>query len=173
LYLNFLFLLIQPILLNTGTAKVPYAWDPIVVPLSVFRIGQLFIVSVPGEFTTMAGRRLRNAVVQIATEHGIENPFVTIAGLANTYTGYIVTHEEYIGQRYEAASTLYGPHTLSAYIQEFKRLTRDLLNDKASVSEAAPLDLSKYQVSLLPPVVFDSIRFGRKVSLRIDQMSIQ
>lgn len=29
------------------------------MPLQMFRIGQLYIIGVPAEFTTMAGRRLR------------------------------------------------------------------------------------------------------------------
>ena len=47
---------------------------------------------------------------------------VVIAGLSNTYTDYITTPEEYSVQRYEGASTIYGPYTLVAYIQEFNRL---------------------------------------------------
>ena len=47
---------------------------------------------------------------------------VVIAGLSNTYTDYITTPEEYSVQRYEGASTIYGPHTLPAYIQEFNKL---------------------------------------------------
>ena len=39
-----------------------------------------------------------------------------LGGPANTYTHYITTEEEYAIQRYEGASTLYGPHTLNAYI---------------------------------------------------------
>ena len=42
---------------------------------------------------------------------------VVIAGLANTYSSYIATFEEYGVQRYEGASTIFGPHTLDAYIQ--------------------------------------------------------
>jgi Neutral/alkaline non-lysosomal ceramidase, N-terminal len=42
---------------------------------------------------------------------------LVIAGLTNTYSSYITTFEEYGVQRYEGASTLYGPHTLDAYIQ--------------------------------------------------------
>ncbi len=40
-----------------------------------------------------------------------------IAGLTNTYSSYITTREEYAAQRYEAASTIFGPSTLDAYIQ--------------------------------------------------------
>lgn len=42
---------------------------------------------------------------------------VAISGLTNTYASYVTTWEEYQVQRYEGASTLYGPHTLDAYIQ--------------------------------------------------------
>jgi hypothetical protein len=37
-------------------------------------------------------------------------------------THYIVTAEEYEAQRYEAASTLFGKHTLAAYILKFTEL---------------------------------------------------
>lgn len=47
---------------------------------------------------------------------------VVITGLANTYTSYVTTPEEYSVQRYEGASTPYGPYTLLAYIQEFNKL---------------------------------------------------
>ena len=46
-----------------------------------------------------------------------EDVHLVIAGLTNTYSSYITTFEEYGVQRYEGASTLYGPHTLDAYIQ--------------------------------------------------------
>ena len=154
----------KPILLNTGNAKLPYPWDPAAVPISVFRVGQLFILNVPGEFTTMAGRRLRRAVRAILVANSINDPVITIAGLANSYTHYITTFEEYAGQRYEAASTLYGPHTLAAYIQEFERITLHLLDDTPAASDPPPADLSSKQLSLLPPVVVDIIGIGKKVS---------
>lgn len=42
---------------------------------------------------------------------------VVLAGLTNTYSSYVTTFEEYGVQRYEGASTIFGPHTLDAYIQ--------------------------------------------------------
>ena len=36
------------------------------------------------------------------------------------------THAHVQQQRYEGAATAYGPHTLSAYIQEFKKLATNL-----------------------------------------------
>ncbi len=54
-------------------------------------------------------------------------PYVVLAGLSNVYTHYITTYEEYQRQRYEAASTLYGPYTLDAYLKQYRILTKHLL----------------------------------------------
>jgi neutral ceramidase len=60
------------------------------------RIGQLLIAAVPGEFTTMAGRRLRDALNSEAANNGGPSSVKTvIAGLSNGYTHYITTFEEY------------------------------------------------------------------------------
>lgn len=64
----------------------------------------------------------------------------------------------------QGASTLYGPHTLSAYIQEFKKLAMALINGDTIESGPQPPDLLDRQISLLPPVVVDvtppGINFG-------------
>lgn len=54
------------------------------------------------EFTTMAGRRLRDAVKTVLKEGSNGREFsVVIAGLTNSYSQYIATFEEYQVQRYE------------------------------------------------------------------------
>ena len=54
------------------------------------------IAAVPGEFTTMAGRRLRDALnSEAANNGGPSNVKTVIAGLSNGYTHYITTFEEY------------------------------------------------------------------------------
>lgn len=111
--------------------------------------------------STMAGRRLRYAVKKVLMDRGVADPIITIAGLANSYSHYVTTVEEYAGQRYEAASTLYGPHTLAAYIQEFRRLTTDLVEGRDSVSGSPPMDLSSRQLSLIPLAGLDTIGLGR------------
>ena len=45
----------------------PYSWQPNVVDTQLFRIGQLLILAVPGEFTTMSGRRLHEAILKVST----------------------------------------------------------------------------------------------------------
>lgn len=168
----------KPILLDTGEMKEPYDWAPSILPIQMLRIGQLVILSVPGEFTTMAGRRLRDAVKSVLNSgnvKGFENDaHVVIAGLSNAYSQYVTTFEEYQIQRYEGASTLYGPHTLSAYIQEFKRLASALVTGQPVEPGPLPPDLLDKQMSLLPPVVMDAtpprVKFG-DVSTDVPQNS--
>ncbi|XP_022755856.1 neutral ceramidase 1-like [Durio zibethinus] len=154
----------KPILLDTGEMNRPYDWAPSILPIQILRIGQLVILSVPGEFTTMSGRRLRDAVKTVLTSSGKgefgSNIHVVIAGLTNTYSQYVTTLDEYQVQRYEGASTLYGPHTLSAYIQEFQKLASALIKGQPVESGPQPPDLMNKQISLLTPVVMDSTPAG-------------
>jgi len=111
----------------------------------------------------MAGRRLRKALKnQIVASKimGDQEPIITIAGLSNSYMHYLTTYEEYQGQRYEAASTLYGPHQLSAFLQEFDRITGDMIDNKVSTTGLPPPDLSKDQASFLPGVIADFAPIG-------------
>uniref|UniRef100_A0A6N2M2V4 Neutral ceramidase n=1 Tax=Salix viminalis TaxID=40686 RepID=A0A6N2M2V4_SALVM len=143
----------KPILLDTGEMERPYAWAPAILPVQILRIGQLVILSVPGEFTTMAGRRLRDAVKMVLTSGASKefgsNVHIVISGLTNTYSQYVTTFEEYEVQRYEGASTLYGPHTLSAYIQEFRKLGAALISGRPVEPGPQPPDLLDEQISLL------------------------
>lgn len=58
---------------------------------------------------------------------------VVLSGLSNVYTHYVTTWEEYQVQRYEGASTLYGPNTLRAYQGQYQYLTRSIMEVKQSV----------------------------------------
>nr|KJB57997.1 hypothetical protein B456_009G189600 [Gossypium raimondii] len=157
----------KPVLLSTGEMFVPYAWAPAILPIQILRLGNFVILSVPGEFTTMAGRRLREAVKETLINNGngeFDNETrVVMAGLTNTYSQYIVTFEEYKQQRYEAASTLYGPHTLSAYIQEFKKLAKAMATgEQLGGTGLSPPDLSSVQLSLLQDPLGDSPPPGKR-----------
>ncbi|KAB2082314.1 hypothetical protein ES319_A05G189500v1 [Gossypium barbadense] len=157
----------KPVLLSTGEMFVPYAWAPAILPIQILRLGNFVILSVPGEFTTMAGRRLREAVKETLINNGngeFDNEtHVVIAGLTNTYSQYIATFEEYKQQRYEAASTLYGPHTLSAYIQEFKKLAKAMATgEQLGGTGLSPPDLSSVQLSLLQDPLGDSPPPGKR-----------
>ncbi|KAJ8721230.1 hypothetical protein PYW07_002005 [Mythimna separata] len=148
----------KPILLATGRAKFPYEWQPKVVSCSVARIGSFFLAAVPGEFTTMSGRRLRNVIAKTAPEA----KKVVIAGLSNIYSDYIATPEEYQAQRYEAASTIFGPHTLDIYLNKYVELTNALISSKDMPLGPEPPDLSSQLISLIPPVLWDSAPWGHE-----------
>ncbi|KAF4550315.1 Hypothetical protein D9617_17g045820 [Elsinoe fawcettii] len=116
----------KPILLDVGETQRPYLWTPNIVDLQFFRIGHFYIVISPGEATTMAGRRWRTAVANAVTaelgSESLDRPVVVLGGPSNSYTHYIATEEEYAIQRYEGASTLYGPYTLAAYLELTSKL---------------------------------------------------
>ncbi|CAG5114790.1 unnamed protein product, partial [Candidula unifasciata] len=152
----------KPILLDTGEITVPYLWQPQIVDHQIVRLGQLVIIAVPGELSTMAGRRMRNTVYSTLVETGWPTTTTTvIAGLANEYSSYITTFEEYQIQRYEGASTIYGPHTLQGYLESYKWLASHLAEGTPSAPGPSPPDLLDKQLSFLPGVVFDSAPFGK------------
>ena len=105
------------ILLDVGSAVQPYPWTPNVVDIQILRVGQLLIIVSASEATTMSGRRWKDAIATSAKDVlSISEPLVVLGGPANSYAHYITTEEEYGVQRYEGGSTLYGPHTLAAYV---------------------------------------------------------
>jgi len=133
------------ILLPTGDINVPYPWGPDTLPVQLLRLGQLIIVVAPTELTTMAGRRLRNHLrAQLVADKVISaaEGTVVISGLANGYADYTVTFEEYQQQRYEGGSTIFGPHQLNAYIQQFSKLATAMAANTSAVSDPPPVDFS-------------------------------
>ncbi|KEP52903.1 neutral/alkaline nonlysosomal ceramidase [Rhizoctonia solani 123E] len=155
----------KPILLNTGYTKFPYAWQPDIVDIQMMRVGQFVVLVVPGEFTTMAGRRIRESVRAKLISSGIigEDAYVVLAGPANTYSHYVTTREEYGIQRYEGASTIYGPFTLEAYQNLYTGLVSYLADSVSSAPPAGPIpeDLTKKAISLQTGVVFDAAPIGK------------
>eukprot|EP01089_Gocevia_fonbrunei_P013719 TRINITY_DN3575_c0_g1_i1.p1 TRINITY_DN3575_c0_g1~~TRINITY_DN3575_c0_g1_i1.p1 ORF type:complete len:691 (-),score=167.31 TRINITY_DN3575_c0_g1_i1:59-2131(-) len=147
----------KPILLYTGGIDLPTPWEPTILPIQILRIGQFFIVGVPGEFTTMSGRRLRDTISQSLIDGGLKGEFyVVIAGLSNAYSHYITTNEEFHVQRYEGASTLYGPHTLEGYQQEYYKLAQHLISGVPVPPGPTPPNLSGDWLPLfLEPVIED------------------
>jgi len=148
----------KPILLPIGEMLEPYPWAPSIVDTQMFRIGQFVVAAVPGEFTTMSGRRMRDAVKKTLIDHGMPNDTtVVLGGLTNTYADYIATYEEYQIQRYEGASTVFGPHTLQAYINQYTMLAEHLANGSPSDPGPTPKNLLDKMISLLPPVLYDEV----------------
>ncbi|KAJ7196939.1 Neutral/alkaline nonlysosomal ceramidase [Mycena pura] len=156
----------KPILLNTGYASQPYAWSPSTVDIQMLKVGNLVMLIIPGELTTMAGRRLRNAVrAQLIAEGILDNSaYVIVSGPANTYAHYITTREEYAVQRYEGASTIFGQFTLEAYMDKYTSLVPFLADTPKGTpaSDAAPPELTSSAISLQTGVVFDAAPIGKK-----------
>lgn len=156
------------ILLDVGESADPYPWSPNIVDIQLFRIGQLFIIVAPGEASTMAGRRWRNAlhdeVLTLAVFNDFtpesQQPTVVLGGPANTYSHYITTREEYAVQRYEGASTLYGPHTLDAFINltctYLVRLAAETVHLPSFDQGPSPPILINDSLSFIRPVVVDN-----------------
>jgi neutral ceramidase len=122
----------KPILLATGKLD----WVPEVLPFQVFVIGKMAIVGIPFEATTMSGRRIRARVQTALSGIGVDT--VVIAGLANSYAGYLTTREEFNSQQYEGASTQYGPYQQGATEQILTGLSQALVNGSAVANTATP-----------------------------------
>jgi neutral ceramidase len=100
-------------------------WTPHVLPLQILVIGDLALVAIPGEPTTIAGQRIRKVVEDVLISKGIHK--VLITSYANAYCGYITTHEEYQHQFYEGGHTVYGHWTLAAFQTKFKQLALEMV----------------------------------------------
>jgi len=153
----------KPILLAVGKA-IPEPWVPQVVPMSIIKLGQLSILAIPGEMTVAAGKVLREEVERKLGGTSI------IAGLANAYSSYVTTYQEYQIQSYEGGSTLYGPHTHAAYLQAFSSLA-DQLQEPVSESrekEPKPREFQLPMVRLQPGVIKDSTKDNEVFGSRIE-----
>lgn len=150
----------KPILLDVGEAKKPYAWTPNIVDIQLFRVGQFITIVSPGEATTMSGRRWTAAIKEGAEKLGLTEvePVVVLGGPANSYTHYIATEEEYGIQRYEGASTLYGPNTLNAYINltlSYLPYLRPTSKELAPPGPLPPNNVNR-SLSFITGVVYDN-----------------
>ncbi|HVN64974.1 MAG TPA: neutral/alkaline non-lysosomal ceramidase N-terminal domain-containing protein [Candidatus Binataceae bacterium] len=86
-----------------GSSKLP---DDL--PVQIFRINELLLIALPGEFTTEMGRRIKAAAKAAAKSFDASVGSAAIVGLASQYSSYYTTPEEYDIQNYEGGSTLYG-----------------------------------------------------------------
>jgi neutral ceramidase len=84
---------------------------PDVAQLTIAGIGDMLLVTLPFEATTVVGGRVRAAALAGAGSTGSRFRDALLIGLANGYNQYVATGEEYALQNYEGASTLYGPRT--------------------------------------------------------------
>lgn len=72
----------------------------------------------------------------------------------------MTTPEEYEIQRYEGASTIFGKHTLTIYINQYKKLIQSILNNKSIQPGPMPPSQADKQISLNTGVIYDGHGFG-------------
>jgi neutral ceramidase len=104
------------------------------VPVQLVRIGQLYLLGIPGEVTIVAGLRMRRAVAAVV---GADLRNVLVAGYCNAYIHYVTTPEEYDVQRYEGGSTLFGRWEAPALTQVAVELAI-AMRDGAPVDRGTP-----------------------------------
>lgn len=107
----------KPIALVLGP---PVDAQPDITPFQILRLGNLAVVGIPWEVTTMAARRIRKTILDVLAPVGVDT--VVVAGLVNDYVDYLTTREEYSAQHYEGASNIFGPWSLAAVQQELRKL---------------------------------------------------
>lgn len=98
----------------------------------IIQINHLVVVAAPFEVTVEAGRRIARSVAEVFESKPL-NPasdserLVCVTSLANGYTGYTTTPEEYSKQYYEGGHTLYGPNSTPYLCSQYRVLTQDML----------------------------------------------
>lgn len=158
----------KEVLFDIGSMAQPYPWGPNIVDIQVLRVGQLMIIVSASEATTMSGRRWKESVAKSSKDIlSIADPLVVLGAPSNSYAHYVTTEEEYGVQRYEGASTLYGPNTLAAYIN-LTLTYLPYLGDSSQVTglpkipsgPSPPINTNR-SMSFIPSVIFDNAPFGK------------
>ncbi|RVW00614.1 neutral/alkaline ceramidase [Rhodococcus xishaensis] len=136
----------------------PDGWVPNVLKIQIIRIGDVYVVGGPAEFTIVSGLRIRRTV---AEELGVPLENVIFQGYANAYSSYCTTPEEYDEQQYEGGSTLFGRNTLPAYQQGFAALASAMRSGVDVPRGPAPRDVSGFQPGFGREFPFDAPPPGR------------
>ena len=107
-------------------AALPKKEFPYKRQLQVLNIGDFVMLALPFEVSVEAGRRFTAAVDAVLESSNVKHKQVFVTSLANGYTGYTVTPEEYARQYYEGGHTLYGPKSTPFLAGKFASLVEDL-----------------------------------------------
>lgn len=153
----------KPVILPTGIAHLNLrgpTMAPQIMPLQIIKVGSLAIIAVPSEVTTMSGRRFKKAVFAELERVGVK--YAVVSSLANSYSSYLATREEYAKQWYEGAATPFGPHQQAGFQQEYVKLCRAIVAADDIPPGPTPPDVTAHTVDFSPKVWFDDIPFGKK-----------
>jgi neutral ceramidase len=99
---------------------------PEVAQISVLRVGEMHIGTVPAEVTVTAGARMKEAMIRQVGDGETMGDSALLMTLTNGYLQYVTTREEYAAQRYEGAATIYGPGTADAFEEQLADLVVEL-----------------------------------------------
>ena len=147
----------KPILISTSPQHRD--WSITTLPFQIITIGSLAVLGIPGEITTMAAYRLRQHLYPTLKKAGITQ--IVIGGLANSFSGYITTEEEYDLQHYEGAHNVFGPKTLVAYQEIFASLANQLVSGRSAPAGPRPTIDQEELFDLRPGVVRDAAPLGK------------
>ncbi|WP_202033115.1 neutral/alkaline ceramidase [Nocardioides sp. WS12] len=130
------------------------------LPVQLMRIGQLYLIGIPGEVTIVSGLRLRRTVAAIV---GAPIKNVLVQGYANAYAHYVTTPEEYTADQYEGSSTLFGRWELPAFMQVAAGLATAMRDRRPVALGAKERDRSREQIrSPLTLPAPDVLPLGRR-----------
>ncbi|GAA4651580.1 hypothetical protein GCM10023116_38640 [Kistimonas scapharcae] len=108
---------------------------PRTVLFQAFQIGDMAIIPLPYEITAESGKRIEDGVRDIYKNHGQSIRHVMVSSLANGYTGYMTTPEEYAIQYYEGGHTIYGKYTQPVITGHAVNLVDSLLQGSDNVRD--------------------------------------
>jgi len=107
-----------------------------IVPFQLFVIGDLALIGMPGDASTMAGRRIRSDILETLRLKGVQTAI--IAGHTNAYSQYLNTPEEYLSQAQNPLTSSLAHHALPIYRNEFAFLASAIQTDRQVVNDAIP-----------------------------------
>ncbi len=97
---------------------------PEIAQLSLVRIGDVVLATLPAEVTTRAGESMRDSIRAALGNGAATVRHIGIVSLTNGYMQYVTTAAEYGAQHYEGASNLYGPRTAEAFARLLAEMAR-------------------------------------------------
>lgn len=106
-----------------------HTWTQQILPVQLIRIGEVLLLALPAEVTTIAGLRLKRQLLKMFENHGIKEVIST--PYSNAFCGYIVTPEEYATQSYEGGHCVFGKWALPAFQTVIKKLAIELLKEES------------------------------------------
>jgi len=110
---------------------LPESVFPQLMTLQTIRIGDLLLVTVPGEITTMMGLAAAQKC-STAAQVQPEIKRIAIVSQANQYMSYFTTPAEYNAQHYEGAHSIWGEHAGEFVADELAILVKQMIDGEFS-----------------------------------------